>query len=284
MLAAARDHALEAHLGAPPPQASPVLLAGGGELVQVNRAVLLEHGVGQTYNGISHASWAGGEGRDNVVLFICPNERVARANAARYPTTPCAVVGSPHLEQLRDRTPYRLVEQRIAISCHWESALCPETRSGFAHFEAAYEKACRQSPGSFVLHGHPRHQEYTAWKAREWGVEFEPDFAKVTDRAWCYVTDNSSTLYEWAALDRPVVVVSPPWYRRTVEHGLRFWEFADVGVEVYDPAELDDAILFALADLRPQRLRRGEISRYLFGDDLSYGAASRAAAAIVEVL
>lgn len=275
---------LEPYAGAPPQQQEPVLVASGNELPGIRSAILLEHGVGQTYQGVDHTSWPGGVGREQVVLFVCPNQRVARANAERYPTVPTEVVGSPFVEALRRLPPYPLDVPRVALSTHWESGLCSETRGAWAHMESAYEAACRARPDAFVLHGHPRHQDFTAWKAREWGVEFEPSFAMLTRRAWVYVTDNSSTLYEWAALGRPVVVVSAPWYRREVEHGLRFWALADVGVQVSEPDEFDAALIVALADPSPQRQRRAAICSYLFGADLSRGAAQRAADAIERAL
>ena len=80
-------------------------------------------------------------------------------------------------------------------------------------------------------------------------------FEDVVRRADLYIADNTSTLFEFAALDRPVIVLNAPWYRRGVEHGLRFWEFADVGVQVDDPESLVDAIGRALEDRDGSRRR-----------------------------
>lgn len=286
MPAHASRYGLDAHTGHPPPSDVPVLVASGNELPVVQRAILAEHGVGQTYGSeVDHVCWPGGPSRENVALFLCPNDAVAEANRKRYPDTPCAVIGSPHVELLRRLPPYPLAEPRVALSCHWEAwHLVPELRGGWSWFEKVYEDLCRSRPDAFVIHGHPRQQDYTEWKAREWGVEFEPSFEVLTQRAWCYVTDSSSTTYEWAALSRPVVTVSPPWYREDCNHGLRFNEYRDVGPHVREPAELESAIYTALADPAPIVRRRQEIVRALFGDDLSEGAAKRAAVAIAEVV
>lgn len=284
MRAAAVAQGYEPHLGLAPPSDVPVLVASGNDLVAVQHAILAEHGCGQKYNDVNHVSWCGGEGRDNVRLFLCPNDRVASANLHRYPDIPCAIVGSPHVEALRKLPPYPLAEQRIAISGHWESSLVPELRSAVAWFEDAYEKLCRANPDTFVLHGHPRFADWFAWKAREWGVEYVESFADLTQRAWLYICDSSSTMYEWAALGRPVVVVSPPWYRRDVEHGLRFWSESDLGPMVFDPEDLSAAIQVAIADPAPIAQRRQQITRLVFGEDLSAGAAKRAADAISRML
>jgi CDP-glycerol glycerophosphotransferase (TagB/SpsB family) len=68
-----------------------------------------------------------------------------------------------------------------------------------------------------------------------------PRFDDVLAEANVYVCDNSSTIYEFAALNRPVVVLNASYYRRDVHHGLRFWE--DVpGIQVNKASDLQDAI------------------------------------------
>lgn len=272
------------HIGLPPPSDVPVLVASGNDLPAVKYAILAEHGVGQTYQGVAHQCWPGGEGRDNVWLFLCPNRPVADANLARYPNARAEVVGSPHVEALRKLPPYPLEHQRIALSMHWEVGLIPELRTALPHYEHAYERLCRAFPDDFVMHGHPRSAQWFEWKAREWGVEYEPDLARLTQRAWCFVTDNSSAAYEWAALGRPVVHLNAPWFRRDVDHGTRFWDLADLGPQVDRPEDLEAAIHMAIADPAPAAQRRQQIVRSLFGEDLSEGAAARAARAIEAVL
>jgi hypothetical protein len=78
----------------------------------------------------------------------------------------------------------------------------------------------------------------------------------VVERADVYLNDSSSTLYEFAATGRPVVVLNAPWYRPDIDHGLRFWEHADVGVQVGNPYALLEAVHEALQDGAGQQLLR----------------------------
>jgi len=115
------------------------------------------------------------------------------------------------------------------------------------------------------------------------GIEPVEDFEDVLERADLYMCDNSSTLFEFASVGRPVVVLNAPWYRRHIEHGLRFWEAATVGVQVDHPAELRDAVMQALEDPPEQQAARQAAVRiaYTYTDGQ---ASKRAAQEILELL
>jgi CDP-glycerol glycerophosphotransferase (TagB/SpsB family) len=91
-----------------------------------------------------------------------------------------------------------------------------------------------------------RHHFAGLW--RQLGIEHVTLFDAVAARADLYVCDNSSTLYEFAALGRPVVVLNSPAYRRDLDLWPRFWRCADVGVQVDRPDDLEVAIHLALDD------------------------------------
>jgi UDP-N-acetylglucosamine:LPS N-acetylglucosamine transferase len=85
------------------------------------------------------------------------------------------------------------------------------------------------------------------WYERK-GIEVVSSFSEVLKRADLYACDNSSSLFEFAATGRPVMVLNPPFYRKTVHHGLRFWDAATVGISCDQPSEFNRTVTKALTD------------------------------------
>lgn len=239
----------------------PVVCSSWGDLRVCQRTgrqtVLMEHGAGQTYSN-RHTSYAGGKGRDRVALLVCPNEHAASRNRRRYPYLDIAVIGSPRVDELRALGgPLPGARPAVAISFHWRCEVVPETYSALDHYAAGFEdlRAELDFAGVELLgHAHPRILDELRPIYEAAGIEVVEDFADVVRRAHVYAVDNSSTLFEFAALDRPVVVLNAPHFRRTVEHGLRFWRDASIGLNVDGPSELAGALLDALDD--PPELAR----------------------------
>lgn len=249
---------IEPILGKPPAGDRLTVTAAFSDLRAAARreCVLVEHGAGQSYDGdpisAMDASYSGGRERGNVVLFICPNPRVVERNHAAYPTARVAMVGSPRLDVLATRLFTERPPNRtplVAISFHWDCPLVPETRSAWRYYAEAITELVAdlraqgdEAPYRLLGHGHPRLWPKIApwWEAL--GVEPVPEFSEVLRRADCFVADNTSAMYEFAAADRPVVVLNAPWYRRDVEHGLRFWTHSRLGIMVDKPWDLGGAI------------------------------------------
>ncbi len=239
---------------------TPVVVASHGDLKTVaNRRrplVLCEHGIGQSYSN-GHASYCGGVSpeRAQVGLFLVPNPTAAAANRRVYPRARVAVVGVPRLDSWTGRASAGASETPIvAISFHWDCHVAPEAQGTFMYYRHALPELARRF--KLLGHGHPRILSRLVRTYERHGIEVAPDFESVLARASLYVVDNSSTLYEFAATDRPVVVLNAPWYRRYVEHGLRFWRYAGVGVGCDRPQDLVPAVEAALRDPPEQRRRR----------------------------
>lgn len=246
--------------------------------------VYLEHGAGQTYRGdpkaAEHGSYSGGRDHEGTVLFLCPNEAVASRWRATYDNVAVEVVGSPIVESRGDLAKQQGQRPVVAVSFHWDCRLCPESRWALPHFKAALPHLAERF--DVIGHGHPRYHRFFERLWRELDIEHVTDFDEVARRADVYVCDNSSTMYEFAALDRPVVALNAPWYRRDVEHGLRFWNLVP-GLQCDEPSDLAGVVRDALADPLRARESRRRAAAETYTQPLE-GAASCSAAAIREVL
>lgn len=219
----AREAGIQAEIGSVPRASTLALVASWGDLRRLGpdtKAIYMEHGAGISY-GDGSPSYAGGKGRENVVLFLCPNENVERVNQAAWPGVPTAVVGCPKLDDMKVRG----VEGRtVAISFHWPCVLIPETSWAFPFYRNYLRRLAERAECQLIGHGHPR-----AWREleviyRRLGIETTWSFEEVMDRSDLYIVDNSSTLFEASALGRPTVVLNSPRYRRDLNLGLRFWD------------------------------------------------------------
>jgi CDP-Glycerol:Poly(glycerophosphate) glycerophosphotransferase len=219
--------------------------------------VYSEHGAGQAYRGVNSGSYIGAIDRAGVVGVLVPGPASAGLHSAVHPTIPAYPIGCPKLDGHHLAPRRRHKRPVVAISFHWECRLCRETRGAHKHYLPALPKLAERF--DLIGHGHPRILRILRRPYEDAGIEIVEDFEEVIERADVYCIDNSSTMYEWASLDRPVVVLNAPWYRRRVEHGLRFWSHADVGPQVWQPAALPGAVDQALAEDPTMVERRREI-------------------------
>ena len=297
-----REH-LAAVAGALPPAArgefvapsqpgldNPVLVASYGDLktaerIGRTRIAIMEHGAGQSYGGrggMQHGSYAGGLHRDGASLFLHPGPHPAARDRRSYPSARVEVVGSPHLDTLPKRKgkPGR----EVAFTFHFNGPLCPETRTAYPHFFPVL--AGLSDKYELLGHGHPmlwemgRPGHRLADRYRAQGIEPIRDFREVCERADLLIFDNTSVGFAFAATGRPVVVMNSPRYDKRVNHGLRFWEAANVGVNCDDPARLADCIEEALADPPKRRAAREAALDLVYA--FRSGAAKRAADALMD--
>jgi hypothetical protein len=215
------------------------------------RIVLMQHGAGQSYSD-ENPAYPGGRDNDAVGLFLTPNHHSADRWRARYPRAAVEVVGSPRLDDLPVRSPGE--GPVVAFGWHWSCSHSPECSTAFPFYSQGVLAAARTY--TVLGHGHPRRSDLARFY-RKAGIEYVPSFEEVCRRADVYVADNTSSLFEFAATGRPVVVLDSPRYRRDVDHGLRFWDAADVGVRIQRPEQLVPAIARAL-ELRDEDVDKRE--------------------------
>jgi len=256
----------------PAPRGRPALVASYGDTKEARRfgygpLVYLEHGIGQSYGTNSDAagSYSGGKDRDDTDLFLVPGPDPAARWRAAYPAARVEIVGSPHLDDLPRREASDDPTPVVAVSFHWPASLTISGYAGTAIGDYAPVLADVSRRWTTIGHAHPKGD----WPERarrtfdRAGIPFVDSFDEVCRRADIYVCDNSSTIYEFAAMGRPVVLLNARhWHRNGPELGLRFWAASGVGVQVDDPAYLIRAIDYALEDdLVMQRARDDNLAK-----------------------
>jgi hypothetical protein len=261
-----RDHLLpiwnqlpeEAKLRGEPTRFDLLLVAGASDRRHGNPYVLVEHGVGFSWQGIDNPSYSGGSSHNDCELFICPNDTVGDRWRSRYPDARIAVVGCPRLDAYHDHVP---PERTVAITFHWDCRLCPETRSAWPHYQPGIRKmvqAYREQGWAVLGHAHPRYRNVLRPVWERLGVKWTDDPLR---DASVLIADATSLMAEMHALGRPVLALNAPWYRRDVHHGMRFWEWPLRAVD--GPQEASQVSLDSLtvpADWKPYAYNDGKAS------------------------
>lgn len=226
----------------------PVLVASSLDHAKARRRkapgiAYMEHGCGQSYPGdrrtAQHGSYAGGRGKEDVAMVLAPNEVAAERWRARYPGKPVHVIGATRVLPPPSGPPC------LALAFHWDGGI-HEQRNAFAHYRSALPSLAKALP--IIGHAHPRFAAVAGRAFERAGIRFVGDIEDVARQATVYAVDNSSTLWEMG-LTRPVLALNAPWYRRPVNHGLRFWSHVPVMVD--GPDELLSMARTILGDERP---------------------------------
>jgi hypothetical protein len=266
------------------PPGDVALVASYGALVKARRMkyrrfILAQHGAGQSYagdpRGANHPGYPGGVDNHDVGLFLAPNEHAANRWRKAYPKAAVAMVGCPKLDTLprRESGPGPVA----CVSFHWDQHKVPESMSALADFGKQLPALAERF--TLIGHNHPKNRAAPALY-RHHGIEWVPSFAEVCRRADVYVCDNSSTIFEFASTNRPVVVMNAARYRKNVDHGLRFWSAADVGIQAEPSDDLGDVVQRALDE--DWAVRREAALNIVYG--LRTNGAQAAATAITDWL
>lgn len=222
--------------------------------------IFMEHGIGHTYSN-GHPAYAGGSGKDRVVLFLNQHQLTQEKNEQAYPATYNAIIGTPKLDSV---IPRPMNEKKVVcLSFHWDCYVCPETRSSFEYYKRVIPYLAQSKDFKLVMHGHPRSIAEIKSKLGDLNLTFYDDFDEVMKIADVYVNDNSSTMYEFLLTGRPVVVLNDTQYRKHIHHGIRFWDYIP-GIQVDRWTDLERIILKTLEDSDEWKKKRAEIVATLY--------------------
>ncbi len=248
------------------------------------KIVFGEHGIGAYYN-IVHPSYAGSTvHRKHIVLRLSPNIQHATKERETL-TCPVEIIGVPKMDKWADRT-FSIDKENptVALSFHFDVKVCPETRSAFRPYVRMFPYL-RAEFQKIIGHGHPRLIEHAAGHYIKNNIPIERDIEVVMEHADVYVCENSSTIFEFAFLRKPVVLINREEFRRSVTHSgnPRFWKYADIGPQVNNPEDLSAGIWEAVNNFENYLPRIEEMRQdvFTFTDG---SAAQRAANAIVAIL
>jgi CDP-glycerol glycerophosphotransferase (TagB/SpsB family) len=136
-----------------------------------------------------------------------------------------------------------------------------------------------------IGHGHPRIMNHLRQIYKLHKIPVYADWKRVMRKADIYVCDNSSTIYEFAYLRKPVVLLNADEYRKHVNHegNPRFWKHADVGPQVDKPVELNYRVWKAWDDYKLYLPRIDAANKEIF-TYLDGRCSERAVKAIVEMI
>jgi hypothetical protein len=202
-----------------------VVLVGGAIDIDVvpNRIIYVEHGAGQTYTDITKpataAHYPGGKHPSRVIGYVCPNNQVALAW-----DRPTIVVGCPALDGIQPQPRMPMV---CALTFHWDAyRVSAEARSARDHYAEHLHMIVqwlRSHDVEPLGHWHPNDTTTKImWDHLQ--IRTEPDIDNVLEQATFMIVDNSSAGYEANHVGIDTLWLNAPWYRKEVEHGLRFWD------------------------------------------------------------
>lgn len=214
------------------------LVASYGDYRKTNgHVIFMEHGIGNTYSN-DHPSYAGGMGKDRVVLFLNQHYYTQEKNINAYPSAKQAIIGTPKLDSINRDLNFTFNDKpNICLSFHWDCNVAPETKTAFEHYRGIIPFINMNKNFNLFFHGHPRDEKVWDNYCKKNNIKRIKDLSKVFEIADIYICDNSSSMYEFAATGKPVIVLNAPWYRKDINHGIRFWEFI-LGPQVDYPKDL----------------------------------------------
>ena len=269
------------------PKGNLTLVAGWGDYRMIKGDIIyMEHGIGHTYvndKGGIHTGYAGSLQKDRVVLFLNQHKITQQANLKVYPNTKQATIGTPKMDKYETQ---KVKGRTVCFSFHWDCRVSPESRSAFYYYKDEIKKLMRTNKYNIVIHAHPRlfgtwQKELKKFFRRELQlhqIKFINDFDQVLELADVYVNDNSSTIFEFALLDKPVIVLNCPLYRKDCAPSIRFWNYIP-GLQVDNPQKLDAAILRTLDNPNEFAQQRADMRKTLYP---YWHKSSKRAAKIIE--
>ena len=254
------------------------LVSSYGDYKNTKKEVIfMEHGIGFTFSN-NHPSYAGGKGKDRVVLFLNQHTITQIKNQKAYPLSKQEIIGVPKTDQYINLIPVPKDKPTICLSFHWNCKVSPETTSAFSHYASVIPKLNKNKEFNLVFHGHPHDNKKWEKYCTKNNIKRIKTFDEVIKTADVYVADATSTSYEFAVTGKPVIILNAPWYRKNIHHGIRFWDYIP-GPQVDDPKRLELMMLRAVRNPRQWDYIREPVIDKLYP---YFGESAKRAATVIE--
>ncbi|HND47902.1 MAG TPA: hypothetical protein PLL95_05035 [Anaerolineales bacterium] len=249
----------------------PIVTAAYGDAVRastadpIRRVILIEHGVGLTFGKAAYADGAGQ--RNRFALIPVQNQFVFNKVHPEVKHIPHPIVGVPKLDKWKGYKKVAPKDKPLIVFAfhHGDKHSRPaEVGSAWEHYYEHLPILAKSH--NIAVHHHPSsggtRQVFTDL-IRQHGIREILEFDEVMSSADVLINDCGSASYEFTVTGKPVILLNAPWFDPKREWGIRFWSYADTGIQVNNPGELHGAILDTLA-LDPRRLQRERAVRDLF--------------------
>lgn len=250
----------------------PLIVAGATDAKRADRYIFIEHGAGQTYEA-GHGNYAN-HPKPGCLAAIVPGPYCARIMQQANPNLPVIQAGAYTLREvikswlIGPQEPEGIVnimpmQPTILFTWHWRgAAVSPEADTGFGQFR---ESMLQIHPSMRVKgHAHPRILGEAAEWYRQHGIPTVETSAQALQNMSLLVADNTTMIYEAAALDLPVIVMNPSMYRKGTHHGLRFWDMIP-GPQANSPDEIPELVANELMYPDNWAAERKQITDQVYG-------------------
>lgn len=266
---------------------NPMLVASHSDLLTAytcnrNRTfVLMEHGIGLVFPG--NPSYAGNKGyRRFASLSLAPNRFVREKTRSVLPDANQEIIGTPFMDNWSTRfgnhqPPGEIL--KVGLTFHWDGhQVAPEAGNALRHFAHVIPRLARNTNIQLIGHAHPRNEKMMREFFTTHHIAYEPEMQRLFERVDVLVNDCSSIMYYFLLTGKPLVLLNAPWFRRDVDFGIRFWDYADIGEQVNHPDALLRAIQRAYECLPGYRHARAKAIVELFP---YHGASAKRAAGVL---
>lgn len=243
-----------------------------------NPCILVEHGAGQIYIGDRSDAYSNGTGPyyDNVAGFICSTRDVFRRRREIFPDIPSILAGVPKLDKYVNQAVVP-PERTACLTFHWDCPVAVESHCAYPYFKKYLRQAVdtwKEQGWTIYGHYHPRVPALVD-EYKKLGIPVLHTEQEVFQKCSVLIADNTSLLFEFMGLGRPVVFLNSPLYRREVNHGLRFWEAVEHGTDVEYPRDILNLCLDEI---------KGSDGWSPYGDLVDGKASQRAVEFIIDIL